>query len=102
MVAPSLPPRPNRMTYSSEENPGARESAPLPAHVTALVNTPLTTFASGLRFPEGPIALEDGSVLLVEMRGKTLTRVQPDGGKHVVAQLEGGPNGAAIGPDGRC
>ena len=36
------------------------------------------------------------------MRGKTLTRVQPNGDKQVVAQLAGGPNGAAIGPDGRC
>src|SRR5438309_9371466 len=57
---------------------------------------------SGLRFPEGPVAMEDGSVLVVEMRGKTLTRVQPNGEKEVVAELGGGPNGAAIGPDGRC
>ena len=61
-----------------------------------------TIITSGLRFPEGPVALEDGSVLLVEMRGKTLLRVQPDGEKRVVAHLDGGPNGAAIGPDGRC
>jgi len=46
--------------------------------------------------------MEDGSILVVEMRGKTLTRVQPDGDKRVVAELGGGPNGAAIGPDGRC
>ena len=56
----------------------------------------------GLRFPEGPVAMEDGSVLVVEMRGKTLVRVQSDGEKEVVAQFTGGPNGAAIGPDGRC
>lgn len=61
-----------------------------------------TIVASGLRFPEGPIAMEDGSVLLVEIQGQTLVRVQPDGGKHVIAELKGGPNGAAIGPDGRC
>jgi len=61
-----------------------------------------TVVASGLRFPEGPIAMEDGSILVVEMRGKTLTRVQPNGDKRVVAELAGGPNGAAIGPDGRC
>lgn len=58
--------------------------------------------ASGLRFPEGPVAMADGSVLVVEIRGKTLMRVQPNGGKEVVAELAGGPNGAAIGPDGRC
>ena len=35
--------------------------------------------AEGLRFPEGPVALEDGSVLVVEIRGGALTRVRPDG-----------------------
>jgi gluconolactonase len=58
--------------------------------------------ARGLEFPEGPIAMPDGSVLLVEMHRKTLSRVSPDGQVTVVAQFEGGPNGAAIGPDGRC
>ena len=58
--------------------------------------------ARGLEFPEGPIAMPDGSVLLVEMHRKTLSRVSTDGKVTVVAQLEGGPNGAAIGPDGRC
>src|SRR5438270_11614317 len=43
-----------------------------------------------------------GSVLLVEMRGQRLTRVWPDGRKEVVAQIAGGPNGAAIGADGKC
>lgn len=54
----------------------------------------------GLQFPEGPIAMADGSVLVVEIRRRTLTRVWPDGRKEVVAEFEGGPNGAAIGPDG--
>lgn len=56
--------------------------------------------AEGLDFPEGPIALEDGSVLLVEIAAQCLTRVFPDGRKAVVAHTGGGPNGAAIGPDG--
>lgn len=56
--------------------------------------------ASGLRFPEGPIAMPDGSVVLVEMFGKCITRVLPDGSKSTVAKIEGGPNGIAIGPDG--
>ena len=56
--------------------------------------------ASGLRFPEGPIVLRDGSVLLVEIQRGTLTRVTPGGRVSVVAELGGGPNGAAIGPDG--
>lgn len=58
--------------------------------------------ATGLRFPEGPIAMPDGSVLLVEIERGTLSRVQPSGEVEVVADLGGGPNGAAIGPDGCC
>jgi len=54
----------------------------------------------GLLFPEGPVAMADGSVLLVEMARQTLTRVKPDGTRETVAELGGGPNGAAIGPDG--
>ena len=54
---------------------------------------------SGLRFPEGPIALPDGSVLVVEIEGARLVKVLPDGRKQVVAELGGGPNGAAMGPD---
>lgn len=56
----------------------------------------------GLKFPEGPIAMPDGSVVLVEIAAGRLTRVAPDGLKTTIAQLGGGPNGAAIGPDGRC
>lgn len=55
---------------------------------------------TGLQFPEGPIAMDDGSVLLVEIARGTLSRVTPDGRIHVVADLGGGPNGAALGPDG--
>lgn len=58
--------------------------------------------ATGLEFPEGPIALPDGSVVLVEIRAQRLTRIWPDGRKETVAALPGGPNGAAIGPDGKC
>lgn len=60
----------------------------------------LEVVATGLKFPEGPIAMPDGSVILVEMFGPTLTRVHPDGRKEVVAEVPGGPNGAAVGPDG--
>ncbi len=56
--------------------------------------------ASELEFPEGPVALDDDSVLVVEIRRQTLSRVGPDGTVTVVAELPGGPNGAAIGPDG--
>jgi gluconolactonase len=60
----------------------------------------VTTLATGLQFPEGPIAMPDGSVLLVEIKRRTITRVAPDGAAEVVVQLDGGPNGLAIGPDG--
>lgn len=58
--------------------------------------------ANGLRFPEGPVALADGSVIVVEIAAGRLTRITPDGRKNTVAALGGGPNGAAIGPDGHC
>lgn len=61
---------------------------------------PFTVIASGLLYPEGPIARPDGSVLLVEVKGGTLTRIASDGTRTVVATLGGSPNGAAIGPDG--
>lgn len=56
--------------------------------------------ASGLLFPEGPIAMDDGSVILVEIARGTLSRVTPNGKVEVIAEPGGGPNGAAIGPDG--
>jgi len=59
-----------------------------------------TILAEGLQFPEGPVACSDGSILLVEIQRRTLTRVAADGTITVVAELDGGPNGAAIGPDG--
>lgn len=58
--------------------------------------------ADGLQFPEGPIAMPDGSVVLVEIKRGTLTRVTAAGKVEVIAELGGGPNGAAIGPDGAC
>lgn len=58
--------------------------------------------ATGLQFPEGPVALADGSVLVVEIAVGRLTRVLPSGELSVVATLGGGPNGAAMGPDGHC
>lgn len=60
------------------------------------------TVTTGLEFPEGPIAMPDGSVLVVEIKSGRLTRILPNGEKHVVAEIGGGPNGAAIGPDGKC
>jgi gluconolactonase len=55
--------------------------------------------AENLQFPEGPIAMPDGSVILVEIKRGTLTRCWK-GRSEVIAKLGGGPNGAAFGPDG--
>lgn len=59
-----------------------------------------TLITEGLRFPEGPVALPDGRVLLVEIARGTVTEVSPDGTQRIVATPGGGPNGAALGPDG--
>ena len=62
----------------------------------------MKVIAEDLQFPEGPVWVGDGSLLVVEIRRKTLTRIRPDGRKEIVAELGGGPNGAAMGPDGHC
>ena len=59
------------------------------------------TVAQGLRFPEGPTPLQDGTVLVVEIARGTLSRVGVDGTVEVVADCGGGPNGSAVGPDGK-
>ncbi len=56
--------------------------------------------AEGLAFPEGPVVMADGSVILVEIHARRVTRCWGDGRKETVAEPGGGPNGAAIGPDG--
>ena len=59
-----------------------------------------TEVCDGLKFPEGPVAMADGSVIVTEMFGRCLTRVAPDGTKTKVADINGLPNGLALGPDG--
>ena len=53
------------------------------------------TITDGLLFPEGPIAMPDGTVLLVEIGRGTLPRVFPDG-----RPLKG-PNDIVFDRDGR-
>ena len=67
----------------------------------ATITPAVKQMASGLRFPEGPVAMPDGSVILVEIERGTLSRVTPDGTVRVIATLGGGPNGAAMGPGGK-
>ncbi len=68
------------------------------------IRLPSKVVAEGLDFPEGPVAMSDGSILVVEVLGPRLTRVFPDGGRETVASwpraTTAGPNGVAIGPDG--
>ncbi len=61
--------------------------------------------AEGFGFPEGPVAMPDGTVIVVEAFGSkpgvgNLTRVREDGSTELIAEIVGGPNGAALGPDG--
>jgi gluconolactonase len=55
--------------------------------------------AIGLAFPEGPVVLADGSVIVVEIMAGRITRCWK-GRKETICVIGGGPNGAAIGPDG--
>lgn len=57
--------------------------------------------ADGLRFPEAPVVMDDGSVIVTEIEAGRITRCWPGGRKAVVATPGGGPNGLAIGPDGK-
>lgn len=61
----------------------------------------LELIADGLAFPEGPVAQSDGSILVVEVAGGRVTRIDPGSGSTtVVAEPGGGPNGLAVGPEG--
>ncbi|PZW48073.1 gluconolactonase [Humitalea rosea] len=56
--------------------------------------------ARGLGFPEGPVVMADGSVILTEINGGKITKVTADGVVTPLGAPAGGPNGMAIGPDG--
>lgn len=56
--------------------------------------------ASGLGFPEGPVAMADGSVIITEINGGHISRIGADGSRSVLGASAGGPNGIARGPDG--
>lgn len=63
---------------------------------------PFTTVATGLAFPEGLCPLRGGELLFVEIAAARLSRLTTSGLVEPVAQLGGGPNGCAIGPDGKA
>jgi hypothetical protein len=64
------------------------------------MNMEIEIVAEGLNFPEGPVWMLDGSIILVETGAGRITRVLPDGSTQTVAECGGGPNGIAVGPDG--
>lgn len=62
---------------------------------------PMREVASGLGFIEGPMALPDGRILFTDVGGGWLMTVDPVSGEVAkFAETKGGPNAAAIGPDG--
>lgn len=61
---------------------------------------PWREIAAGLEFPEGPVVLADGAILVCEIKARRITRIAADGGRSTLAAIDGAPNGAAIGRDG--
>lgn len=61
---------------------------------------PYREIATGLAFPEGPVVLPDGRVIVCEIKSCCITAIHPGGKKEVLVQLDGAPNGAAVGQDG--
>jgi gluconolactonase len=62
----------------------------------------LRELADGLGFPEGPVVLPNGDVLVCELRAGRVSIVDTKTGERTtLAEPGGSPNGAAIGPDGK-
>jgi sugar lactone lactonase YvrE len=49
------------------------------------------TIASGLRFPEGPVVMADGSIIVVEIEKKCITRCWDGGKTEVIATPAAAP-----------
>jgi len=60
----------------------------------------MTTYASGLQRPEGPVALADGSFLVVEGGRGSVTQIMPGGRSTRIIATTGEPNGLAVDHDG--
>ncbi|MEW6632364.1 MAG: SMP-30/gluconolactonase/LRE family protein, partial [Pseudomonadota bacterium] len=55
---------------------------------------------TGLGFPEGPVALADGSIAFVDLLHAKVCAFK-DGAVREMAALPGAPNGMRLGPDGQ-
>ena len=62
--------------------------------------TEVRELARGLRFPEGPVVLPDGSLVVCQIAAGVVSRVERYGTVTDIAGGLPGPNGAALGPDG--
>jgi gluconolactonase len=70
--------------------------------MTSFFTSTFEIINSELGYPEGPVYLKDGNILLVDIKNEELTKISPEGLKSTVANISGGPNGLAIGPDGHA
>jgi gluconolactonase len=68
--------------------------------LTEAAFAPHRIVADGLQFPEGPVAMPDGSIAFCEIARGSVSRLRTDGRVEEIAHTGGGPNGMAIGPDG--
>lgn len=59
----------------------------------------LDPVTDGIGFPEGPLALADGTILVCDVKGGLVRRIADDG-VSVLADLGGAPNGLALEPSG--
>jgi len=67
-----------------------------------MIEATLREVTTGLRFPEGPVVMPDGDLVVCELKSGTLSKVPAGGGEAtVLADCKGSPNGAALGPDGK-
>lgn len=83
--------------HPADDMSGGLVSLPWPAPLPAGAPRVL---ADGLRFPEGPLELGDGSVVAVEILADRLVRAMVDGTVTTYVAVGPGPNGVARGPDG--
>ncbi len=59
-----------------------------------------TDIATDLFFPEGPVWLPDGTLLVTELGRGCVTKIAADGTRSTLSDNGGSPNGLAVGPDG--